>query len=239
MTISSPPGSSSIISYPDITPRVRTVKKLAALLNEKGVLHIRGTPSSGKTTLAGLLYDHYLHSQVPVVFMTGWFHIIDPLEHLVRQCNAAGYREVTRGNLLRQNLIFILDEAQISYADLALWLGIIKSQSGSPSGPRICLFASYGSPTSGPAEYPHGSTPVYLGPQQRVSILIPQDPGSPNVCLFYDEEEFEDGVNRLCSHPTMNLHIDSDARAYLYLMTNGHPGAVRALVSYLFEVCMD
>lgn len=172
------------------------------------------------------------------MFMTGWYDVPDPREHLVRQCGAAGYHHISRDNFLDTNIVFILDEAQQSYCDYALWLGIIKSQSGRAWGPRMCLFASYGSPTSGPPEYPHGSTPVHLGPSQRVALTKSHIPGSPDVCLFYTENEFHDVLNRLCSRPTMIFHMESAARAYLYSMTNGHPGAVEALVSHVFEVCI-
>ena len=170
--------------------------------------------------------------------MTGWYDVPDPREHLVRQCGAAGYHHISRVNFVDTNIVFILDEAQQSYCDYALWLGIIKSQSGRAWGPRMCLFASYGSPTSGPPEYPHGSTPVHLGPSQRVALTKSHIPGSPDVCLFYTENEFHDVLNRLCSRPTMIFHMESAARAYLYSMTNGHPGAVEALVSHVFEVCI-
>lgn len=232
--VSRPP---ELFSHPHISPRVGTVKKLAALLDERRVLHIRGTPSSGKTMLARLLWNSCLRYREPVVFVTGWSNISDPQEHLAEQCNAAGYKNVNCVNLLEKNITFILDEAQASYKDHALWFGIIKSQSGCHFGPKLRLFASYGSPTTGPAEYPHGTTPVHLGPAQRVSLTISCVSDSPNVCLFYNEEEFNDVLQRLCSRPWSTFAIAPDARDYLYSMTNGHPGAVDSLVSYMFEVC--
>ena len=45
---------------PDISPRTETVSKLARLLDYFYVVHVRGAPSSGKTTLAGLLLKYYL-----------------------------------------------------------------------------------------------------------------------------------------------------------------------------------
>ncbi|KAL1964976.1 hypothetical protein VTN77DRAFT_6176 [Rasamsonia byssochlamydoides] len=59
---------------------------------------------------------------------------------------------------------------------------------------------------------------------------------SSNVCLFYNEEEFNDVLQRLCSRPWSTFAIAPDARDYLYSMTNGHPGAVDSLVSYIFEI---
>ena len=40
-------------------PRTHTVKRLAEILDEEWVVLVRGTPSSGKTTLATLLRDYF------------------------------------------------------------------------------------------------------------------------------------------------------------------------------------
>ena len=42
-----------------ICPREHTVSELAATLDEVNIVHIRGTPASGKTRLSELLRDHY------------------------------------------------------------------------------------------------------------------------------------------------------------------------------------
>ncbi|BDD59699.1 hypothetical protein MAP00_004892 [Monascus purpureus] len=47
--------SLSIVLRFDICPRINTVEKIAELLNEHKLIHIRGTPSSGKTTFSRLL----------------------------------------------------------------------------------------------------------------------------------------------------------------------------------------
>jgi hypothetical protein len=121
---------------------------------------------------------------------------------------------------------------------MALWLGIIKTQSGSRGGPKFCLFTSYGSPTTGSTEYPPHCTPVHFGASQRVSITASPFAENGDVCLFYNTEEFEDVVSRLCSHPSSKFALDPAAQKYLYSITNGHPGATDALVKFIFEVCM-
>jgi hypothetical protein len=205
---------------------------LATLLDEKHVVHVRGTPSSGKTTLAKLLADYYLRNQRAVVTINLWTKTIDPLECLVEHCNSAGY-VVNRSKILDENIVIILDEAQTSYADDSLWLGPIKSQSGQSDGLSFCLFASYGSPTSGAPEYPLQCTPVHLGPAQRVSLTISNNSFAPDICLFLREDEFKDVVDRRCSNPSIGFNLDSAARKYLFLMTNGHAGAVGAIIKYL------
>jgi hypothetical protein len=221
---------------PYICPCADTVQKLATILDEKMVVHVRGTPSSGKTTLAYLLWGYYSKRGAPVVFLNGWHKVSDPTTYLITKSEAHSYCGIERHTLRNTNIIFIFDEAQQSYHDSNLWLGIIKTQSGSRAGPKFCIFSSYGSPTTGPTKYPIGSTPVHFGATQRVSITATSFVG---VCLFYSEEEFEDVVSKACTNPTRKLALDPAAREYLYSITNGHPGATDALLHFIFMVCMS
>ncbi len=144
---------------------------------------------------------------------------------------------MTPRNLLTLDLVFLFDESQQSYQDLRLWLGIIKTQSGQINGPKICLFSSYGSPATGPTQYPHGSTLVHFGASQRVSISVSRNSNAPNISLFYNEEEFTEVVRLKYADPTHKFAIDPAACEYLYSITNEHPGAVTSLLGYLFFVC--
>jgi hypothetical protein len=233
------PPPESLEDNPYICPRTDTVEKLATILDEKRVVHVRGTPSSGKTTLAILLWKYYRKRRERVVFLNGWHNVSDPRIHLVDKCKARGYYGVEPHTLTDANVVFVFDEAQQSYNDLDLWLGIIKTQSGGHAGPRICLFSSYGSPATGPTQYPLGSTPIQFGPSQRISITASRFAENGRVCLFYSREEFEDVVSRRCSDPTNKFELDSAARKYLYSITNGHPGATDALLTFIFMVCMS
>src|SRR3954447_10930048 len=78
----------SLEDDPYICPRTDTVKKLATILDEKRVVHVRGTPSSGKTTLAYLLWEYYDKRRECVVLLTGWHNVSDPRTHLVDKCRA-------------------------------------------------------------------------------------------------------------------------------------------------------
>src|SRR3954454_21423099 len=86
-----------------------------------------------------------------------------------------------------------------------------------------------------PSEVP----PIQFGPSQRISITASHFTGNGHVCLFYNQEEFEDVVSRRCSDPTSKFELDPAARAYLYGITNGHPGATDALLNFIFMVCMS
>ena len=210
---------------------------MARILDEDRVVHVRGTPSSGKTTLAYLLRRYYEDRGEPVISVDGWHNTPNPTAHLASLCVASGYDEVKPNNLLTWDVVFLFDEAQQSYQDSRLWLGIIKTQSGKSSGPKIYLFSSYGSPATGPTQYPHGSTLVHFGAEQRVSISVSSNPRTPNICLFYNEEEFSEVVRLQCANPIHKFAMDPDASEYLYSITNGHPGVVKSLLGYLFLVC--
>ncbi|KAJ5854814.1 hypothetical protein N7534_007357 [Penicillium rubens] len=108
----------------------------------------------------------------------------------------------------------------MSYGDDGLWLGLIKSQSGRHEGPRIALFTSYGSPTTGPEVILAGSPLAFLGPQQRIA-------------LFYNREEFDDVISRYYQDGRSLLKLDDGASEYLFNLTNGHPGAVDGVLNML------
>jgi hypothetical protein len=222
---------------PDICPCTNTVQKIAEILTEKGVVHVRGTPSSGKTTLAHLLEEYYAKREEAVIFLGGWYNVSNPTAYLISQCEASGYDRIETRQFLHANVVFLLDEAQQSYHDWDLWNGIIKTQSGRVAGPKFCLFSSYGSPTTGTTEYRIRSTPLRFGPSQRVSIIA-SFAKNGGICLFYSRDEFEDVVSKICSNLTSMFTLDPDAREYLYSITNGHPGATNALVKFTFEVCI-
>jgi hypothetical protein len=227
--------------------RTNTVKQLAALLDEKRVVHVRGTPSSGKTTLAHLLKDHYIKRKERVVYINGWHNTkekIVPAAHFLAAnytpvMELHGYDRIDPDTLIHHNIIFLIDEAQHSYRDEDFWLGIIKTQSGRWSGIRICLFSAYGSPAAGSDNYSYGNTPVQFGPHQRVSITISRLLYAPQFSLFYNPEEFQDVVKKFCSNPTMPFMLNSAACDYLYSITSGHPGAVKALLTFFFEVYIN
>lgn len=184
-----------------------------------------------------------------MVFVPYWIEVRDPHQFLARLCELAGITGVNSSNILSSDdIIFIVDEAQSSYGDNLFWLQIVKYQSSRHCGPKICLFASYGSPITGSPTtghpnpghqtIPFRSTPVKLGPLQRVSLTVSKIATTPDVCLFYNQEEFEDVLKRLCSRTWSTCDFSSNAGTYLYSITNGHPGAVSTLMSYVYTVCV-
>ncbi|KAE8149221.1 hypothetical protein BDV25DRAFT_156705 [Aspergillus avenaceus] len=229
-----PPSRPSKTTMDPQCPRTETVQELARILDEETVVHVRGTPASGKTTLARLLHEYYRQQQRPSVIIYRWPHGVDHscTNFLVRKAGDAGYPFITADTLQTDDIVFIIDESQASFGDVDLWLGFVKTQSGRGFGPRVCLFTAYGSPREGP-NYGIGTTPVYFGIQQRVSISVSNIEHSPRIGLFYTRNEFDDVIQRKCSAPWRVLPLHHDAKDYIFGLTNGHPGAVDGVLGMI------
>ena len=55
-----------------VCPRTERVHELARILDCERVVHVRGTPASGKSTLADLLNKRYLRQNIPSVLISEW-----------------------------------------------------------------------------------------------------------------------------------------------------------------------
>lgn len=124
------------------------MQTLARLLKEHEVMHVCGTPASGKSTLARLLHD-YLSGTQNVILINKWDYGTPAREFSVGKCHYFGHWQVQTVNLLHADITFIIDEAQQTYDNSDLWYTIIKTQIDTSIGPQFCLFSSYGSPSMG------------------------------------------------------------------------------------------
>jgi len=125
---------------------------------------VRGTPASGKTTVMNLVVNRLLEKygkERPVYVLTEWD------ESTVRGNGAWGaYLDHETGVHGNQSLTcpayLIIDEAQESYWDGALWADLFRRIECHVS-PYILLFTSYGSPGRnfvGFNEKKHTKTPL-------------------------------------------------------------------------------
>lgn len=224
------------------------MKELVQLLEKERVVLVRGTPSSGKTTLGRLLQHHYKHNEIngriiPVVLFDAWECNGSDFDSKIRDKGRKKYSEFEDWDFVRNGeYLLILDEGQMSYPDRSLWYGLIKTQSWQPVGqsygPRICVLASYGSPGAGP-EYPQtvASPLASLSASQRVSTTKSPLQGSPNLALFYDRDELNDVISRFTDGGGCpKLRLSEKARTRICELTNGHPGAVYGILYMLLEV---
>ena len=222
--------------YPEICPRQQTVQRLAELLDQNKVMHVRGTPASGKSTLARLLCELLIEKKQKVVFISRWDSSISAIAYLKEMCQQQGYLEGRQLDILTLDIVFVIDDAQQTYVHSDLWYDVIKTQSKRPTGPRFCLFSSYGCPITGSTNYPFKTPPVVLARSQRVSLIVTCNSDAPDICLFYNDAEYEDVLRRFYKHEFNYFTLDADAERYLFELTSGHPGAVNSILLYIRKV---
>ncbi|ODM23379.1 hypothetical protein SI65_00968 [Aspergillus cristatus] len=236
-----------------ICPRERTVSQLAAILDDMNIVHVRGTPASGKTRLSELLRDYYRKEGRKAFLIKKWEELDseDPwgsFIELVKKRNkeleavsttsftvTSSQSEHDLSWVLTSNTVIIVDEAQMTYSDDTLWNTIFKERlTPNVYKFQLCLFCSYGSPAAGPD--PTFFTPVKFSDEQRISLTPQNQQDSPPIGLFYDKEEFRDVVSRLLTfHYEETFNFDECALEYIFAVTNGHPGAVTSIVDVIYE----
>lgn len=224
-----------------ICTRDHTVSQLANTLDLQRIVHVRGTPACGKTTLALLLANYYDSKGGRVFYLPSWkgkLNESDPWNSLAERVRTVyGLESTGKADLFVDETVLLLDEAQDSYEDDGLWNQIIKDIVGRMSRIKLCLFCSYGSPSTG-LSYNDVSrrTPVTFGPYQRVSLTPSTENGAPQIGLFYTRDEFEEVFANLCDNEFGNFLVEPHARNYIFDLTNGHPGAVVSLAYLIFQV---
>ncbi|KAL2819130.1 hypothetical protein BJX63DRAFT_28379 [Aspergillus granulosus] len=218
-------------------PRPDTVQKLANLVDQQKVVHVRGTPASGKTTLALLLMKYYASQKKNACYFGSWTMLskissktLNPwtlLQLALYRASAGPADHIVPGTIL------LVDEAQLSYKDESFWIGIIKLlQSGLASTDiKFCLFSSYGNPITGVEHVPY--TPATFKPKQRVDFTI--QPEGPQLGIFFTELESYHAIDQISKHGRRPLiaTFDDKAKDYLFSLTNGHPGCLSALVDFI------
>jgi hypothetical protein len=126
------------------------------------MVEVRGTPASGKSTLALLLHHHILDREP-----TGRVHVISSWSEVDRRGSWKDWMEAAN---FTDKSVVIIDEAQMSYSDEPFW-GWIKLMDDT-SSIRVIAFVSYGSTTSANC----GKTPFPLRPCQRVNLHLYHNP---------------------------------------------------------------
>ena len=215
------------------------------------IIRVRGTPASGKTTLMQLLanklleiYDH----TTPIYTLLGWRKEI---VHGLTGWNAYLEHEtgVCGNNWPSYPAYLLLDEAQQSYWDEALWANLFKAiEPVVGASPFIVLFSSYGSPGQGFTGYDekYTTTPMSFAAEQQISMrpyesIDDQLPISSQsfrpVGLLLDEDEAIDVVTRYALttiQPSPSL--SADLKKGFFLISEGHAGLLTSLVRVLQNV---
>jgi len=170
------------------------VSHIVTRLLKQRVLHIRGTPATGKTTLLYLIHDYLAmnHSGIAVRSIE-WHTLLNGKSSHEAILNFMGETDLRLFGESASEKCILIDEAQDCYNDSFLWNRIKAIDDASENvGLIIVLATSYGNATVIPADIPDGNAPV-LNPRQRLSMQ-PIEPETVSLCL--DQEETEDVIRR-------------------------------------------
>ncbi|GAB1200261.1 hypothetical protein APSETT444_009631 [Aspergillus pseudonomiae] len=153
------------------------LSKLAAAVDDKDVIHVRGTPASGKTVLSELLRDYYHERKRKVFLLKTWkpldsFEGGDPWTQFASLLQER-YQTSSSTDFFDKGTVIIVDEAQGSYQDVSFWNTIIKER------------------RDGRATF---------GPAQRITLTPQPNKYSPKLGLFYTPDEFNEAVSLLTTN---------------------------------------
>ncbi|BCR93607.1 uncharacterized protein AKAW2_10653S [Aspergillus luchuensis] len=219
-----------------IVHRDGLITELIARLKASHIVRVRGTPASGKTTIVNLLANKLLDCDpnTPLYVMSGW-----DVDMVTRAKGWAGYLEQRTGvhgrSWLTQRGYLLIDEAQQSYWDVALWADLFKAVDPS-SQPYIVLFMSYGSPDRGFSgfERKYMATPMIFGEGQEISLrpdINIQSPWKP-VGLLMEENEAIQVIERCAPQviPDCGPLLTPALKQGLFKSSSGHVGLIKSLV---------
>jgi hypothetical protein len=185
-------------------------------------MQVRGTPASGKTTLADLLrrYITNLERNTDVIYIPFW-----PKD---RSLGLELFLAVDHGWVQTRETVFIFDNAESTYNDNELWVSLFKDTPNFRTR-RVIIFTSFGSPNSR-ILLEDNVTPIQLAPAQRVNLHpVSHNDGLPPVGLFLTWDEFNDLTRRRYPGPEYRFHRDFLEEVFKF--TVGHVGAVLDFLS--------
>lgn len=212
--------------------------ELWEVAKKERLVHVKGSPASGKTTLRRLLEYHIFTTdpEYKIYSFGAWDReVIDA----VGGCDGELQRVTGMDSAAMLNseikIVLLFDEGQTSYWDKFLWNEFLKSLELGV-GPCVIMFCSYGSADSMPADYrdKHNTRPpLSLKRTQRVGLWA--TPTMP-LCLNFSYAETENMIKRSLSHYPDKPVFDEDLIKYLHSITNGYVGALVTLLDIIIRV---
>ena len=194
------------------------------LIRQRQVVYIRGTPATGKSTLARLLARHVsiLEPELEVYHLC-WPEFFDYLAPYSYLLNDSARRPQDSKDWMCINGLLIIDEAQASYQYSSLWNDLIKFLEPG-FGLRVALFSSYGS-ASALVQEASTLTPLKLNSNQRVSLERSAE--HPDLCLLLSHDEFHNLVYRRCLSygDSQPFRPSTELIEHLFGLIQGHAAA--------------
>ncbi|KAF2396482.1 hypothetical protein EJ06DRAFT_534210 [Trichodelitschia bisporula] len=223
------PTYDEVAQYLCLEPRINLLKAVVERLDHTGVVQLRGTPASGKTSVMDLLY-HYLRLQGNQVHLLSrypngatrlWFH---QLKELLLDAHA---------DVLRTPAYILFDEGQTSYTDAPFWNEAIKvvleKFKTRPQSIKFVLACCYGS-SADLGNHESALTPLTL-PENCIVGLRPST--FIHVGMFFSLEEFMSwGLKKTTAK---SASISNEALDMLFKFSEGHIGLATALIENFLE----
>ena len=129
-------------------------------------------------------------------------------------------------------MVFIFDEAQVTYNDGNLWNDFFKSINQYPCC-CVIVFTSYGNPSTRISTKQGIS--MIIPNQQRVTLCpIQHMDNLPAVGLFFTQMEFDNLVSLL--YPSPDYFFDVSFLNALFNITQGHVGAI---IDFIWIILTD
>ncbi|KAJ9263388.1 hypothetical protein DTO212C5_7573 [Paecilomyces variotii] len=234
----SPPDHAPCSADRLIFDRKETVAALWERIKYTGVVHIRGTPSSGKSTLAALLAE-YVQRRRPQMRVYSITWPATPLKNwdtafaYNRLLNDLTNRPHWSNDWLSMRALLVIDEAQETYRYMSLWNDLIKGIYHH-TRIQIALFSSYGSPTDAPLGKMRTPTPILLTSLQRISIR--RTGGESDIGLFYSRDEFNRAVSMKCEYESKYrkfFGLSPELTDYIWEFTLGQPAVLNDILCAL------
>ncbi|KAL9615668.1 MAG: hypothetical protein Q9160_009346 [Pyrenula sp. 1 TL-2023] len=214
--------------------RENLVASILQRVRQYGVVVIRATPQVGKTTLLKLLGHRIAHqdSDLEPVYLA-WQNNkkregLEYEKYLGQR--AAAWREKNtkiRPHNPAARTIFLIDEAQGSYEEEALW-STLKNYHNTRVQALFVLVCVYGATGVSRVRDPDIESQAQRMHALHRIELRPTMPGSP--CMLFRQEEVAYIIRKVA---TLNQYqLENGVIEYLYRATDGHPGMVGLLISH-------
>jgi hypothetical protein len=218
------------------------LKNLWSILQQRNIVHARGTPACGKTTLARS-FERYIKWQEPTlkVLLITWNNLYQAQEtytdKLIRLHPSffRGFHD--DAGFLSNRYLLIIDEAQNSYSSMDFWINYIKSVADVqfPTKPYVLMLSSWSSPSDTPITHIN-SAPATFEAAKRMSIQPSKD---VSIGLYFNEREFNNFVILYArgvearQNGKYKMAFDTQAIEFLFEFTSGHPGLIKALLALI------
>lgn len=221
-------------------PRHKTVRKLANRIHEQRVVLARGIPASGKTFLARSLHTYLRGQGVKSIYIKSFPLSLEDgpsaLAYLVEACHMQGFPTFSH-SLLRDNFVFLIDDAHTTYNSSELWL-ILNSvnQDCLSNGPgaSFCMFSAFGTPDRGVMPHNMGSDLLVFNKRQRLLLKARFD---EDISLFYTQEEFDHHMEMHLQARGSDYEICDILKDIIKDFTAGQPELVDAFMILCDMVC--